>query len=395
MSKIAFKSRVGHRMREFAVHTQRIAQPATRPRVLVFPGGPPGTGMAADLRGWAITGSLRRLGWRATAVPPQLEQLQRERIVRMERPDVVLLQQSRHPLNRPRFFPGIPCVFDADDADVLDPRCTENVLECCQESRAVIAGSRFLAETFRPHNPEVRVVWTGTYLPVGTGQSPPERRAPVVAWAHSSPLGYPQEAELVREILLGLAKRTKFTFFLYGVSNSQAAEEYLEPIRQAGVLVRTFPLMPYRRFAQTLNEVAVGLHPVCLSNPFSRGKSFGKLLAYLAADVAIVASDAVDHPRFFRHGENGLLAGDDPGPWIEHCASLLEDQAARARIASQGQSDLRQRLTTARAAELVDKVLAGVLDQTRTSMPESATAEAAPGALLEDLGADTPGESTQ
>lgn len=56
--------------------------------------------------------------------------------------------------------------------------------------------------------------------------------------------------------------------------------------------------MRYRKFNSSLGRSAVGLQPVCLSNPFSRGKPSGKVLAYLASDVAIVASNAVDHPQF-------------------------------------------------------------------------------------------------
>ena len=35
-------------------------------------------------------------------------------------------------------------------------------------------------------------------------------------------------------------------------------------------------------------DVAVGLHPIAPDNPWSQGKSFGKILAYLVADVAVV-----------------------------------------------------------------------------------------------------------
>src|SRR5579863_10348636 len=129
---------VGHRGREFLLHAHRLVQPAAPGRrVVVFPGDAL-TGSASDLRATAIARELRRRDWRATVVPPQLELEQRLRIVRAERPDVILLHQSRHPLNRPRYYPNIPCVFDADDADILDPRCRQDVIECCTGSVAVI-----------------------------------------------------------------------------------------------------------------------------------------------------------------------------------------------------------------------------------------------------------------
>ena len=288
-------------------------------------------------------------------MPSQLGLNQRLRIVKAERPDVILIQQSRHPLNRPSYYGGTPCVFDADDADILDPRCTDAVIECCRASASVIAGSRYLAGLFRPYNPNVEVVWTGTYLRPWSRSTPSAQRDPVVAWAHSEPLGYPAEADLVRKVVLRLAERNRFTFYVYGVRDEHQArsDDYLAPIQAAGVPVRVFRPMPYARFARTLNAVAVGLHPVCVSSPFSRGKSFGKLLAYLAADVAIVASNAVDHPLFFRHGDNGMLAGDDVDSWVDCCERLLNDPAGRERIVEAGRVDFLRRLTTTRAAELV------------------------------------------
>jgi hypothetical protein len=70
---------------------------------------------------------------------------------------------------------------------------------------------------------------------------------------------------------------------------------------------------------RSLGSFAVGLHPVCTNHAFSLGKSFGKLLAYLAADVAIVTSNAVDHPLFFTDGVNGTLVGDDLEAWALGC----------------------------------------------------------------------------
>ena len=296
-------------------------------------------------------------------IPPQLELHQRQRILRWEKPDLILLQQSRHPLNRPRLYPQTPCVLDADDADILDPRCVDVVEECCRDSVAVIAGSRFLAEQFRRFNRDVTVVWTGTYIGLDREPPPNAPREPIVAWATSDATGYPVEGAFVREVLLRLATRAKLAFRLYGVPDEAAVRDYLAPIRSAGIPVQTLARMPYEAFVESLESVAVGLHPVCLTNPFSRGKSFGKILAYLAARTAIVTSDAIDHPLFFRDGENGVLLGDDPERWAEHCAALLVEPARRAAIADAGRSDFLRRLTTERSAQLVSQVLERVLER--------------------------------
>ncbi len=357
-------SRVGHGLRELLVHASRVTQPSRGLRRVVVFAGDSGPGGSGDLRAGAVARALRGMGWRTVLVPPNLELHQRLRVLKAENPDVILLQQSRHPLNRPRFYPGTPCVFDADDADILDPSCAEDVIECCRDSTAVVAGSRFLAEQFRPYNPEVVVVWTGTYLKPSAGLVPSDRREPIVAWGHSAPLGYPLEAELVRTLVLQLAERTRFSFHLYGVPDDRRreVEGYLAPIRRSGIPVRTFRPLPYRQFVRSLGAAAVGLHPVCTDNPFSKGKSFGKLLAYLAADVAVVTSNAVDHPLFFRSGGNGILVDGDVDSWVEACERLLTHPAIRRRMVEDARVDFLQRLTTERSAGLVNRQLQRALE---------------------------------
>lgn len=325
------------------------------------------------MRGYEIAAALRSLGWRATVVPPQLSLCQRERIIRRERPDLLLLQQARHPLNRPDLY-SIPCVFDIDDADWCDPARADAIVACCRQSAAVIAGSRAVAEWCGGRNANTTVIWTGTPMPPRPGYPPQSERGPVVAWAHSSPLGYPHEAALVRDVLVRLAQQTKFDYWVYGVAphQRQAMEPHLAPIRSAGVTVRSFPFMPYGSFLRTLQEVAVGLQPVCSENPYSQGKSFGKVLAYVASGVPVVASDAVDHPLFFRDGVNGFLAGDGKDEsahiesWVTAVRQLLEDPARRQRIADAAYTDGVAQLSTESAALRVDGVLRSVLQGSKS-----------------------------
>ena len=92
-------------------------------------------------------------------------------------------------------------------------------------------------------------------------------------------------------------------------------------------------------------------------NTISRGKSFGKLLAYYIADVAIVASNNLHHPIFFRDGVIGVLAPNDVDRWVEGSGLLLLDPAQRSHIVANARAGLQARLTTAVAAGLVGKVL--------------------------------------
>jgi Glycosyl transferases group 1 len=346
----------GRFVREMQVHRRRLAHSARGLKKAVTFLSDSISGWSGELRSIALEPHLARFGWRLISVPPNLSLSQRRRIIGLDKPDLILLQQSRHPLNRPALYRDIPVVFDADDADILDSRCVDSVIECCRGSVSIIAGSRFLRDQFRIHNANVAVVWTSTYLEHVDGSIPANQRGPVVTWAHSGPLDYVEEAKFVRNVILKLARRAAFSFRLYGVAESrkQEVDDYLEPLRKIGLSVQTVAPMPYHAFVQSLGNVAVGLHPVCTAtNPFSQGKSFGKLLAYLAADVAIVTSNAVDHPLFFKDNVNGMLLADDVDTWVERCERLINFPDLRQKIADAARADFRRRLTSVRAAELV------------------------------------------
>jgi hypothetical protein len=338
------------------VLSQQIVQSRDLPCVVFFP-DQMYRGSAGDLRACAIAKELRHLNWRTIIVPPWLSLRERLRIIRTERPEFVHIQQSRHPLNRPRFYEQTPCIFDADDADIVNHRdCVE---ECCRGSSAVITGNNYLAELFSEFNADVNVIWTGTYIKSVSNALSSERRLPVIAWAQSNPFDYPDEADLVRNILLRLAKRCRFTFFLFGVRNEATAEAYLAPIRAAGVAVRAFPPLHYGTFIRTLAGATIGLQPVCVNNMYSRGKSFGKLLAYMAADLAVVASDVLDYPLFYSHGQNGMLV-KSIDQWVDACQFLIEQPAERERLVNNARKAFLQRLSIATAATMFNKILTRV-----------------------------------
>jgi hypothetical protein len=341
---------------ELRLHWKRRLSPRVRPVVVIFPSNQPWD-PASNLRAWLVAPELERLGWRAIVAPEPLTLSQRRRILRLEQPDVVLLQQTRHPLNRPALYPGYPCVLDADDADYLDPRYQSMIAQCACDAAAVVGGSRFVADCLGRHNPKSHVIWTGTPWFEQPARVAPAQRPAVVAWAHSSPLDYPEEAALVQRVMIEVAHRTACRFWLFGTHEDHRVAAWFAPLRAAGARCEAIAPLPYADYLDKVAQAAVGLQPVCTSNAFSRGKSFGKLLAYLNGRVAVVASDAVDHGLFFRHGCNGYLVGDEPADWVESIVTLLQEPSLRERVANAGYDDARRRLTTRRFAELLDPVL--------------------------------------
>jgi len=360
------RAKAGRVVREAKLHVDRVRQPGDRPRAILF-ASQADSGGSGYLRAHAVGMALRARGWRTVMPNAHLSLSQRRRIVALERPDVILLQQARHPLNRPRYYPGVPTVFDLDDADILDERCASDVIECVAQSKAAIAGSRYVANLLKPHNPNVSVVWTCVDRDISAPVTPQRARGPVVSWASLNPAGFALEAEMIQRAMVALAGKTRFTFRLYGVRDrwgvrsSDWAERYVAPIRAAGAEIELIPLLDYDAFLTSLQSVAVGLQPVCPEDPHSAGRSFGKVLAYLIAGAAVVASDAVDHPLFFHDRQNGLLVPNQPEAWANACAELLANTELRERVATAGREDLGRRLVVSTAAEHLDRIFRGVL----------------------------------
>lgn len=341
---------------EIQTHHDRFGRAHGRPSVVIFPGSARRSS-SSYLRAWRLGDELERQGWRALVVPEVLSLAQRRRFLRLEKPDVILLQQTRHPLNRPALYAPIPCVIDADDGDHMDPRHTERIAQWVGEAAAVVGGSRFVANWMAQHcRGPARVVWTCTPRSASAPALAPAAREPIVAWAHDTPLGYPHEATLMQNVFIAVARRTPAIFWLFGTTEDEA-REWFAPIRAAGGTCTAIPRMPYEQYLDKVAEAAVGLQPVCLEAEFCRGKSFGKVLAYLNGQVANVASNNVDHPLFFRHGENGYIVENTVEAWTAAITKLLEDPQHREQVALAGYRDFERRFTYDVFGRLMSEVL--------------------------------------
>lgn len=326
-----------------------------RPCVCIFPSNQPWDA-ASNLRAWLIAPELEKLGWCAITVPEPLSLSQRTRLLSWLKPDVILLQQTRHPLNQPRLYPEYPCILDADDADYLDPAQRERVMLAALEAKSVIGGSRFVASCLAMHNPRSYVLWTSTPLRPHAPKIKPLDRQQIVVWAHASPLIYRQEAEFVQGVMVDVFRRYPCEFWLFGVTE-QEAKTWFEPLRSAGGVCRAIPPLPYDDYLEKVAEAAIGLQPIAPDHEFSKGKSFGKILAYLSGQVAVVASNAVDHPIFFRNGESGMLPEHSVQSWSDAIVTLLLDPVNRARIAINGSKDFQGRLSSGAYSLLLDSIL--------------------------------------
>lgn len=83
--------------------------------------------------------------------------------------------------------------------------------------------------------------------------------------------------------------------------------------------------------AADLESFDIGVMPLS-DDLWTRGKGGYKLLQYMAAGAAAVASPVGINREIVRHGENGLLAGDE-AQWTSALDSLVADAPLRERLA--------------------------------------------------------------
>lgn len=235
---------------------------------------------------------------------------------------------------------------------------TEKMARTVAGARGVIAGSCYVAQWCCQHNDQVQVVWTGT--PASNWRRPEHaKRELIVAWAQSRPAHYVREFALVARVMEKVAAfRGPVRLRLYGWHEGDTSP-YLAQLRNAGVEVELVGPLSYRRFIRSLGEVAVGLSPVCPETAFNRGKSFGKILAYLDAKVPVIASDEVDHSAFF-DSRSGVVSNDED-VWVASILDLLENPQRREEMSNAAFEAFERTLTTKAAARQVDEFLRSVV----------------------------------
>ena len=348
-------------LRESLLLTKEVLYSHASPKVLMFPDQGRWSG-SSMLWCWELASRLRAHSWNTIIVPPSFSLHQRKRVIRTVKPDIILMLKSRHKYNDPELYAPIPVVYIIDDADYADPKMTDRVASACKTSVCVIAGNRSVRDWCLQFNSQVHVVWVSHPVPHVWPARKPSERDPVVLWAHASPLGYPHEAALVQDVLIRAAKEIHFKFHLYGCSGrDEKTRRYCEPLTKAGIEVVLQPyIRRYTNYLKSLKVGACGLHPVCLENPFSHGKSFGKSLAYLATDVPVVTSDNPDHSLFFRHGVNGMTPRNT-SQWVEAIVKLIREPTLRDKLAFTARSDFERELSTERCAALVSKLMYNVI----------------------------------
>ena len=332
------------------------------PRVMFFPSG--AAEGASLLRAYNLASALAEKGWQTQTVPASLGLSGRRRVIRSFRPNLIVFQQCRHALNSADHAFGTPFVLDTDDADfyLTVPGLAERLERTSRAASGIMAGSRFLQKWHATRNANTEIIWTGTPITEGKRTDHWQRQndgLPILAWAQAEPLGYTEELDFVVDLACRLRRRdVSFQLRLYGIANEQDAAA-LRSRFASDVALDLIPPLPYDQFLRSLQEVAVGLSPIIATTPFSRGKSFGKILGYLDANVPVIASDEADHAVFFT-AETGVVS-NDAAVWEDAAVRLLADPDKREEMAQAAFVRFREELSIEAASERTDRFLRGLL----------------------------------
>ncbi|HEU4534391.1 MAG TPA: glycosyltransferase [Polyangiaceae bacterium] len=264
---------------------------------------------------------------------------------------------------------GLPLIFDFDDAIWLDgfadksglpnrriarllkaPGKTEGLV---RRAAHVVAATRFLADYARVRNPRVSVVPSvvpaARWRPrTGRLEGAPLSDPPLVGWIGTHSTAF--QLGLVLPALRRLRDEgRRFRLRLVG-----AGRDFDLP----GVELENVPWSAERE-VDDFAGLDVGLAPIH-EDPWAEGKGGFKQLQYMAVGVPFASSFRSGAREFLVDRENCLLAEGDEG-WYRALSTLLDDHAARARLARAGRRLVEETYSTERQAPRFAAIVASAL----------------------------------
>jgi len=249
-----------------------------------------------------------------------------------------------HRRTYPPFFarrqrrPGVPLVFDFDDALYLPPpsalqderttaRFRRNFLATVAAADLVLCGNRELAS--QVPNGRTAILPTPVDCELFRPDSVKRAADPVVGWVgHADNLPF---LEALADPLREVARRHP-DFRLVVVSD--------RPPRIDGVSVEFRP-WKLENEVQSFEGIRVGLMPLD-DTPWTQGKCAFKALQYMALGIPPVVSPVGMNREVIDDGRNGCLASK-PDEWFMCLDRLLNDHEFRRRLAEAGRHTVVER----------------------------------------------------
>jgi len=234
--------------------------------------------------------------------------------------------------------PGVPLVFDFDDALYLPPpsapqdertraRFRRNFLATVAAADLVLCGNRELAS--QVPNGRTAILPTPVDCELFRPDSVKPATDPVVGWVgHADNLPF---LEALADPLRELARRHS-DFRLVVVSN--------RPPKIDGVPVEFRP-WKLESEVQSFDGIRVGLMPLD-DTPWTQGKCAFKALQFMALGIPPVVSPVGMNREVIDDGGNGCVASK-PDEWFECLDQLLKDREHRRRLAEAGRHTVVER----------------------------------------------------
>lgn len=315
-----------------------------------------------------LVSELSRRGWRCRVTPyPAGAGAWRSFAARVAADGVVLVHRARPTRAEARRWQALPAplVYDFDDAIMFGRRAGplgalvrrrraagfRRMLDCCD---AVACGNRFLADQCGDFAGPIHIVPSAVRGEVP--QADAAARGPLrVGW-----VGRGSNLHHVAAIGDALARAAAQRDLVLVLVSDGGLE-------LPGVRVEHVP-WDLGSEAVEVARFHVGIMPLELAGPWSRGKCSYKLLQYMAAGVPAIGSDVGMNAELIESGRNGLLArGTDD--WERLLIELADDPARRAALGRAG----RETVLADYTIEAVARRLGALLDELRGSPSNKAS----------------------
>ena len=302
---------------------------------------------------------LEARGWRCRiAAYPADARARRRFAAELGPDDVVLVHRARPTRAAARWWRAqpVPIVFDFDDAIMYGQR--GGVLGALSRRRraagfrrmlascnAVACGNSFLAAQCAGFPGPVCVLPSA--VPGDVPQADPGRPGPLrVGW-----VGRSGNLRYLRAIAPALARAASRRPLLLVVLSDRGLELPDVPVEH----------QPWELASEAayIARFDVGLMPLDLAGPWSRGKCAYKLLQYMAAGVPAIGSDVGMNAELIEHDRNGLLARD-LADWERLLVELADDPARRARLGAAGRRTVLEGYTVEAVADRLAALLDGL-----------------------------------
>lgn len=195
-------------------------------------------------------------------------------------------------------------------------------------SQTVIVSNEYLAEYVKKINNSAVIIPT----PVNTEDFPMKehknRKIIIVGWTGGG--GNLVYLKLLEKSLARLA--LKYPIKLRVISSRS--------IKMNGIDVE-FIQWDKETEAKHIATFDIGIMPL-FDNPYTRGKGGFKILEYMAAGLASVASPVGINARIIKNGENGFIANDEK-EWEDTLSMLIGDESLRSDIGGKAREFVRGR----------------------------------------------------